>query len=121
MAVRRILTLAVLGAISSAHASPRSDPTVGRAVFTGATMPHATSIDLDPAAIGLSPVDEIYLAIAGMIDQLHIDLAQPSARVRDVELAPAAMIAVIYHLAGEAITLGFEAHTTTPEAFPANR
>lgn len=129
MIERRILTLAVLGAMSSAHASPRTDPTVGRAVFTGATMPHATSISLDPAALGLSAFDEIYLAISGMIDQLHISLDRvdasgnhtPGARVRDVELAPGAAIAFIYHLAGEAVTLGFEARTAPPEVFPASR
>src|SRR5689334_20409808 len=127
--VRRLLMLAVLGAISPARASPRTDPAVGRAVFTGATTPHPTSISLDPAAIGLSPVDEAYLAISGVIDQIHVDLDRvdaagnhtPGPRVRDVELPPAAAIALIYHPSGEAVTLGFEARTAPPEAFPDNR
>src|ERR1043165_8317785 len=100
MAVRRILTLAYLCAAAPAGASPRTDPTAGRAVFTGATMPHATSIGLDPAAIGLGAFDEVYVAFAGVLDQVHIDLEKvdlsgartPGPRVRDVEPSPAAML-----------------------------
>jgi len=127
MIVGRILPWILLGAAASAQASPRTDPTTGRAVFTGATMPHATSIGLDPAALGLGELDEVYVAITGVIDQLHIDLDRyqsrdlqaPGASVRDAELSPGAMLAVIYHLAGERATLGFEARTTPPETFPA--
>ena len=130
-AVRPILTWLIAwvlgGAVASAHASPRTDPTVGRAVFTGATMPHATSIGLDPAALGLGEANEVYVAITSVIDQLHINLDRfqaqglqaPGARVRDVELSPGAMLAVIYHLAGDRGTLGFEARTNPPETFPA--
>jgi hypothetical protein len=129
MAVRRILTGVLWCAVTAAQASPRTDPTTGRAVFTGATMPHATSIGLDPAALGLGEVDEVYLAITGVLDQLHIDLdglatgdlRSPPARVRDVELSPGAMLAFIYHLAGDRGTLGFEARTNPPESFPSNR
>jgi hypothetical protein len=137
MVVRRILTPAVLCAVTATVAvtitpgrgSPRSDPTTGRAVFTGATMPHATSIGLDPAAIGLGAFDEVYVAFAGVLDQLHIDLDRvdlqgthtPGPRVRDVEPSPAAMLAFIYHLAGEAVTLGFEARTSPRESFPEGR
>jgi hypothetical protein len=129
MAVRRILTLAILCAATAAGASPRTDPTTGRAVFTGATMPHATSIGLNPAAIGLGAFDEVYVALAGVLDQVHIDLEKvdlsgahtPGAKVRDVEPSPAAMLAFIYHLAGEAVTLGFEARTAPRESFPEGR
>jgi hypothetical protein len=149
MAVRRILVLvswlvswlvsspASWDAVTTAHASPRSDPTTGRAVFTGATMPHPTSIGLDPAALGLGDTDEVYVAITSAIDQLHIDLdpvdtivptmagdahlQSPAARVRDIELSPGAMLAVIYHLAGDRGTLGFEARTNPPESFPSGQ
>jgi hypothetical protein len=129
MAVRRILTLAGLCAAATAHASPRSDPTAGRAVFTGATKSHATSIGLSPAAIGLGSFDEVYLSLAGTIDQRDIELdaialdgsRTPGLPVRNVEFAPAAMLAFIYHLAGEAVTLGFEARTIAPETFPSQR
>lgn len=124
-----MLTLAALCAGATVHASPRSDPTTGRAVFTGATAPHATSIGLAPAAIGLGSFDEVYLAVAGTIDQRHIALdpialdgsRAPVPAVRNVELGPAAMLAFIYHLAGEAVTLGFEARTIAPETFPSQR
>jgi hypothetical protein len=98
-------------------------------VFTGATMPHATSISLNPAAIGLGAFDEVYVAFAGALDQFHIDLDKvdlsgthtAGPRVRDVEPSPAGVLAFIYHLAGEAVTLGFEARTTPRESFPEER
>lgn len=131
MAVPRILTLALAGATASASASPRTDPTVGRAVFTGATLPHATSIGLDPAALGLGTVDQLYVAVTSTLDQLHVDLDRvdpttgapltPGTRVRDVELSPGVMLAFIYHLAGDSLTLGFEAHTPPAETFPTDR
>jgi hypothetical protein len=128
MAVPRILTLALSCAAASAGASPRSDPTAGRAVFTGATMPHATSIGLDPAALGLGSVDQLYVAFTSVVDQLHVALdtlsgggLAPGPRVSDVELGPGAMFAFIYHLAGDSLTLGFEAHTTPPETFPSGQ
>jgi hypothetical protein len=133
MAVRCILAGLVLCAVASAQASPRTDPTAGRAVFTGATMPHATSIGLDPAALGLGDFDQVYVAITSLIDQLHIDLdpyqdrfqgvdlTSPGARVRAVEASPGAMLAFIYHLAGDRGTLGFEARTNPAESFPSDR
>ena len=98
-------------------------------MFTGATMPHATSIGLNPAALGLGAFDEVYVAFAGVLDQFHIDLERvdlsgtrsPGPKVRDVEPSPAAMVAFIYHLAGEAVTLGFEARTAPRESFPEAR
>lgn len=127
MAVPRILTLALWCATASAWASPRTDPTTGRAVFTGATMPHATSIGLDPAALGLGSVDQLYVALTSTVDQLRVDLDRldgnalvPGSRVRDVALSPGAMLAFIYHLAGDSLTLGFEAHTAPPETFPSD-
>ncbi|HEX7838712.1 MAG TPA: hypothetical protein VF469_14650, partial [Kofleriaceae bacterium] len=127
MAVPRILTLALWCAAASAWASPRTDPTTGRAVFTGATLPHATSIELDPAALGLGTFNQLYVALTGTLDQLHVDLDRldgnrlvPGPRVRDVEMAPGAMLAFIYHLAGDSFTLGFDAHLAPPETFPSN-
>jgi long-subunit fatty acid transport protein len=125
MAVPRLLTLAVSCTAAAAWASPRSDPTAGRAVFTGAATPHATSIGLDPAALGQIPFDQLYVAITGVLDQLHATVDRfdgttlaPGSRVSDVEIAPGAVLAFIYHLAGDSFTLGFEARTTPPETFP---
>lgn len=126
MAVRRILILALWCEAAAASASPRTDPTVGRAVFTGATMPHATSIDLDPAALGLGTVDQLYVAATGVADQFKIALdapdgSGPGAPVRDVELGAGGMFAFIYHLAGDSFSVGFEAHAAPPESFPGQR
>jgi hypothetical protein len=125
MIVPRILTLALSCAAASAGASPRSDPTAGRAVFTGATMPHVTSVEVDPAALGLGSVDQLYVAFTSVLDQRHVTLdhgpddASPGGRARTAEPGPGAMIAGILHLAGDTLTLGFEAHTVPPETFPA--
>src|ERR1700704_309130 len=127
MIVPRILTLALSCAAATAVASPRSDPTAGRAVFTGATMPHATSIGVDPAALGLGSVNQLYVAFTGVVDQLHIALdhgpdgTSPGGRVKDVELGPGAMFAFIYHLASDSLTLGVEAHAAPPETFPSGK
>src|SRR5579871_845310 len=56
----------------NAYAQPRTDPTAGRAVFTGATSPNATSIELNPAALDLGKADEVYVAATSVIDQLDI-------------------------------------------------
>jgi len=125
MATRRILTLALWCVAASAQASPRSDPTAGRAVFTGATTHHATSIVLNPAALGLGQFDELYVSLTSVIDQLHIDLAAydsadlhaPAARVRDIEPSAGASISFVYHFAGN-LTLGFEARRLAPETYP---
>lgn len=132
MVVRRILTL-VLGSCACATvawASPRTDPTTGRAVFTGAATPHATSIGLDPAALGIGSIDQLYVAVTGALDQLSIRLdgvdpatganTGPGPRVRDTELGAGAMIALVYKIAGE-FTLGFEAHSAPPESFPSGQ
>src|SRR5258706_9923316 len=82
-AMLRAVMLAMVGfAAGDAVASPRSDPTSGRAVFTGATMQSETSIDLDPAAIGPGVTTEwlFYATATSVIDHFtvmrdHLDLA----------------------------------------------
>jgi hypothetical protein len=126
MAARPILTLILWSAVTTAAASPRSDATVGRAVFTGATVPSATSITLNPAAIGLGTRDEIYLSVTAVLEQFGIDrktidLATdalvPGEQVRDNQLGPGASLAFVWH-AGERGTLGFEIRSPSPEMFP---
>jgi hypothetical protein len=124
MAVPRILTLALSCATVSAWASPRTDPTTGRAVFTGVTLPHATSIELDPAALGLGSVNQLYVAVTGTLEQLRIDLDRlegdalvPGRQVRDNALGPGGMVAAIFH-AGDSLTLGVDAHIVPAETFP---
>jgi hypothetical protein len=126
MAARPILTLLLLSAV--AHASPRSDPTAGRAVFTGATVPSASSISLNPAAIGLFKDTEFYVGVSTVLEQFGIDrrtidLATgglvPAERVRDAELGGGATLAVVWR-AGDGVTLGFEFRSPPPELFPSD-
>src|SRR4029078_6012056 len=56
-----------------ALASPRSDPTIGRAVFTGATSADPTSIELNPSALGLGIPNELYAAALATMDNYSID------------------------------------------------
>lgn len=135
MAARRILTSILLGGAllapfgPIASGSPRSDPTTGRAVFTGATVPSPTSIGLAPAALGLGTLDEIYVAVTSVIEQLGIDrnsidlatgelTAGPS--LRDVEIGPGANVAFLWH-PSDRLTLGFEARVPPPEMQPDGR
>jgi hypothetical protein len=129
MAARTILApLALLAEIACgatlAHASPRSDPTSGRAVFTGATLPNATSIGLNPAALGISPFGEVMVALASTLDQVRIDAQEldvstgalaPSARVRAVELSPGGMLGLVVRTGR--YTLGVQALAPPAERF----
>ena len=70
---RVILALVIAPGVAPSYGSPRSDPTTGRAVFTGATMAGATSISLNPAALGLARSWEVYFAATGVLEQFGID------------------------------------------------
>jgi hypothetical protein len=127
MAARRILTLLACGAlVTPALASPLGDPTNGRAVFTGATVPHATSIELNPAALGLGTRFEVYVAATSLLNQIQIerrtlDIAtgdlSPGPRVSDTQLAPGAMIAVLGH-PSDRLTVGGAVYLPSPERLP---
>lgn len=129
-AMVRAASLAIVWCVPAAvWASPLSDPTTGRAVFTGATMPAATSIDLNPAAIGPGLTDELYAAATAVLDHYAIALDRvegPSAgptrgsTVRDNELGPGGMIAVVKHLS-DRLTAGLKFETPPGESFPTNR
>lgn len=54
---RAICFALLCGLAAHAVASPRSDPTSGRAVFTGATVPDSSSLELNPAALSTVPTD----------------------------------------------------------------
>jgi hypothetical protein len=114
----------------NALASPRSDPTSGRSVFTGATVATATSIDLDPAAIGPGTTDYAYAAATAVLDQYGVRLdalnvatgaITPGETIHDDEWAPGGMLAYVWHIPGDRVTLGFELRTTPAEKFIANR
>lgn len=125
IALRGALLGALLGGgAATALASPRSDPTTGRAVFTGATLPDATSIGLNPAALGIGPFGEVQIALTGTLDQYRIeqqdlDLAQgalsPGARVRAAEAAPGALMGIVVRTGR--YTLGAQALSPPSEQF----
>ncbi len=124
----RVACLAlVCGLAVHANASPRSDPTTGRAVFTGATEPSATSLDLDPAALALVSSSEFYAAATAVVD--HYGIARdttdpatgaavgPGATLHDNELGPGGNLAVLIH--SEHIpTVGFSLRAAPAEVFP---
>ncbi len=136
MAARRILTLitsstiVVSGAVAPAHASPRSDPTTGRAVFTGAASASPTSVTLNPAAIGLdTSATKIYLAVVSTLEQLTIDrksldlgtgTLSDGPSVHDAALGPGGDVAFLWH-PNDRLALGVAAHLPPPELLPADR
>lgn len=114
-----------LAAAGSARAEPRTDPTAGRAVFSGAATPSATSIEVNPAALALGK-DEIYLATTLVadtvsIDQKTLDIASgalsPGASIHDTQLGPGGMLALVLHYK-DAATFAAALHTTPVEMFP---
>jgi len=119
-------SLALLcGLAGSARASPRSDPTAGRAVFTGATVAGAESIDLNPAAIGPTFLNAIYVGASAVVDHYavrldHLDatsgVVTPGDTVHDNELAPGGRVAAIVHINDRA-TIGAELQTPPAESF----
>jgi hypothetical protein len=126
MLLRTILALALAPAL--AYGSPRSDPTTGRAVFTGATMPSTTSIGLNPAALGQARTWEIYFAATGVLEQFGIDRREldldtdsftAGQRVRDVQFGPGATIAGIFP-PGRITTVGLELRIPPTELFPSD-
>ena len=132
MAARRILTLLTGStiAVSSAVASPRSDPTTGRAVFTGASEPSATSITLNPAAIGLdTALTKFYFAVTSTLQQLAIDrktidldsgALADGGSVRDNRVGPGGDLAILWH-PNTSLTLGVSARLPPPELLPKDR
>lgn len=122
----RLIATCSLAAATAASGSPRSDPTTGRAVFTGATLPSTTSLTLNPAAIGLARTWEIYAAATAAldkwsIDRRELDLASDTfvdgARVHDLRLGPGASLAGIFP-PGRISTIGLELRLPPPELFP---
>ncbi len=127
----RVVTALVCCLCGIASASPRTDPSAGRSVFTGATMPAATSIDLDPAAIGPGQYDYAYIAATGVYDHYGVrldtvDLATGAisrgTTLHDSELSPGGMLAYVWHIGTDhRVTLGFQLRSAPGETFIANR
>jgi hypothetical protein len=116
MAARPIFVLVSLCCALHAHASPRTDPTIGRSVFTGATTSHPTSIGLNPAALGLGSTNEVFLALTSTLDYYKID-RDVADQVTGTELGAGGILAVILH-PGTRYAVSFELKAPPPEVFP---
>jgi hypothetical protein len=127
-AMSRATCLAMLCVLhASALGSPRNDPTQGRAVFTGAATPSPTSIEINPAALGIGAADvsEIYLAGTAVLERISIDprdldintgALTPGDSVTGNLLSPGGMLAYVWHPAGR-ITLAVALHSSPAERF----
>jgi hypothetical protein len=125
MAGRWFLALVIVEAVASA--SPRSDPTVGRAVFTGATLQSATSLSLNPAALaGGKATVEFYFAATGVLEQFGIRRKQIDAasgelvdgeNVNDLAAGPGGSFAWLGRPSPRT-TVGLELRIPSPELFP---
>jgi hypothetical protein len=113
------LSAAILLCATFAHASPRTDPTMGRSVFTGAATPHPTSIDLNPAALGLGSAPEFFASVAAVLDHYAIDLDTANA-VDGTEAGAGGTVAAVFR-PGTRYAVSLEARTPPPELFPQDK
>jgi long-subunit fatty acid transport protein len=118
--------MVLCSALATASASPRSDPTTGRAVFTGASVASPTSVSLNPAALGTGQTGELYLALASVLEQLGVDRRAidratntlvDAGHVSDTQLGAGGQLAFVWH-PGASATLGVELRLPPPELFP---
>jgi len=130
----RRLTRGTLAALICAHvvpaiASPHTDSTAGRPVFTGAATPSPTSLDVNPAAIGLGVYSELYFATTALFDRYAIDragldidtgsLTDGPASVTDWTFSPGGTIGGVWHN-DTRFTIGAQFHAPPGERFVEN-
>jgi hypothetical protein len=94
------------------------DPTLGRGVFTGATVPSVTSIALDPAALGLGTLDEAYAAATLEVDREAISTQTTS--VHDTEAAAGGIVGMLFHFKQGEYSIAWSVDTTPVATFPTN-
>lgn len=98
---------------------------MGRTVFTGAATANPTSIDVNPAALGLGDTTEFYLAALAVVNRYGIDrdgidintgaVTDGPAATTDYTASPGGTLAYVYHTGNDGrITLGFEIMRTAP-------
>ncbi|HKE19597.1 MAG TPA: hypothetical protein VKB80_32190 [Kofleriaceae bacterium] len=121
--------VASLGPGSSASASPLEDPTAGGAVFSGPTQAHASSIFLNPAALGFAgPGLHLHIGGSLRLDSIQVDRSvvdpdsgrlSPGASVGTTTWSPGGTLAVYGTVLEERAVFGASLHTTTFDRFPA--
>lgn len=87
-------------------------------MFTGAASPNPTSLDVNPAALGLGVKRELYLAALGVLDQYSVELDSASGSVDQTTMSPGGAFAFIWH-SGEngRVTLGVGIRSAPAERF----
>jgi long-subunit fatty acid transport protein len=125
------LVAMVLAWAAPAGASPLEDPTAGGAVFSGPTHAHASSIFLNPAALGFAGRG-LHLHLGGSLrlDRLSIDRRTVDPEngqlgdgpsVSTTTWSPGGMLAVYSTVLQERAVFGAALHTTTFDRFPAGK
>jgi hypothetical protein len=125
------IALPLLTWIGPAGASPLEDPTAGGAVFSGPTQAHASSIFLNPAALGFASRG-LHLHVGGSLrlDSIGIDrrLVDPGTgqlsdggSVSSTTWSPGGTIAIYGSVLQDQAVLGAAVHTTTFDRFPARQ
>lgn len=108
--------LTVAGAlVAPAAASPRSDPTLGTAVFTGAATQHPTSVTLNPATVGLGSGTTVYLGATATIDQ--VGATTPVAGAQKVLSGSPGLDAALSWRVSDLVALGIRAASPVAETF----
>jgi hypothetical protein len=109
---------------TSVAASPRADPTLGRAVFTGASSVHPTAVQVNPAALGVDSVVRIYLAGTSVVEHDRIVRAaedengerSPSIRLSDLRPALGSDLSASWHPT-DRISVGVALRSAPAETF----
>ncbi len=112
----------------TAWASPLEDPALTRGVFGGPTQPHATSVWLDPAALGLAAGGwHLFFGATTRLDHDLIDRSQidldtgvltPGAKVRSLTATPGGFLAAWWK--SENAALGLASFLPQAERFIAD-
>jgi hypothetical protein len=114
----------VLAGSSAALASPRADPTSGRAVFTGAASVHPTSVLINPAILGIDAVTSWYGALTLVAEQEHVatrvedeaGALTPGPTLADARASFGGELAVVSHPT-KRIALGGQFRSAPAETF----
>lgn len=116
-----------LGGPAPAAASPRSDPTSGRAVFTGAAVVHPTSLLVNPAILGVEATIGVYVAYLAstlVLDHQQVDRqlgdeagdVSPEASLTELRGSPGGDVSVSWHPT-ERISVGMGLRSAPGETF----
>lgn len=119
------LAAALASPAAPAHASPRTDPTAGRAVFTGAASVHPTSLLVNPSMLGVEAAVGVYvLYIGGTLvvdhDLINRDTSAPdftgSAELSEARTTAGGDLSISWHPT-ERISVGVGVRVAPSETF----